>query len=61
VVIGTPGRINSLVDSAVLCLDHIQIFVLDEADKLFESCFSKDVSFLCCIFILLIKHIDFRY
>jgi len=44
VVIGTPGRINSLVDSAVLCLDHIQIFVLDEADKLFESCFSKDIS-----------------
>lgn len=43
-VIGTPGRIRSLVDSGVLHLEHLQILVMDEADKLLESCFYKDVS-----------------
>ncbi|GJQ15940.1 hypothetical protein GpartN1_g7731.t1 [Galdieria partita] len=43
IVIGTPGRIRNLVDSAVLPLEHIQMLIMDEADKLLESCFYKDL------------------
>ncbi|EME26559.1 ATP-dependent RNA helicase [Galdieria sulphuraria] len=43
VVIGTPGRIRNLIDSAILHLQHIQMLIIDEADKLLESCFWKDL------------------
>lgn len=42
VAIGTPGRLNSLIESGDMSLCHVKLFVLDEADKLMEkSIFSQ--------------------
>ncbi|KAK3912902.1 putative ATP-dependent RNA helicase DDX20 [Frankliniella fusca] len=37
VAIGTPGRLNSLIESGDMSLCHVRLFVLDEADKLMEK------------------------
>lgn len=34
IVIGTPGRLASLIESGALDLSAVQFFVLDEADQL---------------------------
>lgn len=45
VVIGTPGRIADHIDSGTkLHFKHLQFLVLDEADRLFEPCFSANLS-----------------
>ena len=36
VVVGTPGRLKALIKEKLLSLDHVKIFVLDEADKLLD-------------------------
>ena len=33
VVVGTPGRINDLIQEMTLDLGNVQFFVLDEADR----------------------------
>ena len=43
IVVGTPGRIKSLLDTEHLKTDHIRLLVLDEADKLMESAFKGDI------------------
>ena len=42
-VIGTPGRILDLLNRGALTLDHIQFFVLDEADTMLDMGFIEDV------------------
>lgn len=37
VVVGTPGRIKALVSKKELDLSNVQIFVLDECDKMLEE------------------------
>jgi ATP-dependent RNA helicase UAP56/SUB2 len=37
VVVGTPGRILALVKNKSLDLSNLQIFVLDECDKMLEE------------------------
>lgn len=37
VVVGTPGRILALVKNKALDLSNLQIFVLDECDKMLEE------------------------
>jgi ATP-dependent RNA helicase UAP56/SUB2 len=37
VVVGTPGRIKALVNRKDLDLSNLQIFVLDECDKMLEE------------------------
>lgn len=46
VVVGTPGRICSLVDSENLKLHAISVIVLDEADRLLSRAFQNDVQFI---------------
>ncbi len=46
VVIGTPGRIIDFYKQKLLSLDHIQATVLDEADRMFDLGFIKDIRFL---------------
>lgn len=42
IAIGTPGRLNSLIETGDMLLGHVRLFVLDEADKLMEeSIFSQ--------------------
>ena len=46
VVIGTPGRIIDYFKQHVFDLRHIQVAVLDEADRMFDLGFIKDIRFL---------------
>ena len=46
VLIGTPGRIIDYYKQNVFKLDSIEILVLDEADRMFDLGFIKDIRFL---------------
>ncbi|KAK6747841.1 hypothetical protein RB195_000811 [Necator americanus] len=46
IVIGTTGRICQMVQNGNLNMDSIDLFILDEADKLMEECFQKDINYL---------------
>jgi len=37
IVVGTPGRIKALVGRKDLDLSNVQVFVLDECDKMLEE------------------------
>ena len=37
IVIGTPGRILQLVKDKALILDNLQVFILDECDKMMDE------------------------
>lgn len=43
VIIGTPGRIKDLMDRRVLRLQNVNTFVLDEADRMCDMGFVKDI------------------
>jgi len=43
VVIGTPGRINDLIQQRVLNLHDVSILVLDEADRMFDMGFAPQI------------------
>ena len=46
VLIGTPGRIIDYFKQQVFDLRHIQVAVMDEADRMFDLGFIKDIRFL---------------
>jgi ATP-dependent RNA helicase RhlB len=46
VLIGTPGRIIDYYKQHVFDLRHIQVAVLDEADRMFDLGFIKDIRFI---------------
>ncbi|MGY6276015.1 ATP-dependent RNA helicase RhlB [Methylomonas sp. MgM2] len=46
IIIGTPGRIIDFYKQGSFTLDHIQVMVLDEADRMFDLGFIKDIRFL---------------
>ncbi|KAJ8670528.1 hypothetical protein QAD02_001787 [Eretmocerus hayati] len=46
IAIGAPGRIKHLTNKGYLNLDHVRLFVLDEADKLMEESFQKDINYI---------------
>lgn len=43
VIIGTPGRINDLIERKVLRLGNVSTFVLDEADRMCDMGFERDI------------------
>ena len=43
IVIATPGRLIDLGQQGILRLDHVGIFVLDEADRMLDMGFIRDV------------------
>lgn len=43
VIIGTPGRIKDLIDRRVLRLQNVTTFVLDEADRMCDMGFVRDI------------------
>ncbi|KAF8934726.1 DEAD (Asp-Glu-Ala-Asp) box polypeptide 20 [Haplosporangium gracile] len=47
IVVGTPGRVLSLVETGHLDTSHIRLFVMDEADKLMEDLYRDDVFKIC--------------
>jgi len=46
ILIGTPGRLIDYYKQKVLDLSHIQVMVLDEADRMFDLGFISDVRYL---------------
>src|SRR6202049_3404458 len=46
VLIGTPGRIIDYLKQHVFDLRHIQVAVMDEADRMFDLGFIKDIRFI---------------
>lgn len=44
IVVGTPGRVLSLIKKKVLDLANIKIFVLDECDKMLEETGMNSIS-----------------
>jgi ATP-dependent RNA helicase DeaD len=45
-VVGTPGRVIDLVNRRELKLDHVEILVLDEADRMLDMGFIDDIKFI---------------
>ena len=43
IIIGTPGRLNDLLNRRALNLDNIRHFVLDEADRMLDMGFINDI------------------
>lgn len=43
VLVATPGRLNDLIQQGFIKLDAIEIFVLDEADRMLDMGFVQDV------------------
>ena len=43
VVVGTPGRIYDLIDKNFLNVDHMKMFVMDEADEMLSKGFIEQV------------------
>ena len=46
IIIGTPGRIIDFYRQKAFSLDNIQVMVLDEADRMFDLGFIKDIRYL---------------
>lgn len=46
IIIGTPGRIIDFYRQNAFSLNHVQVMVLDEADRMFDLGFIKDIRFL---------------
>ncbi len=45
-VVATPGRMIDLYKSKTLSLDDIEIFVIDEADRMFDMGFAPDITYI---------------
>ncbi|HET6402881.1 MAG TPA: DEAD/DEAH box helicase [Candidatus Kapabacteria bacterium] len=43
IVVATPGRLLDLMDQGYVDLSHVEIFVLDEADRMLDMGFVRDV------------------
>ncbi|MEG0763912.1 MAG: DEAD/DEAH box helicase [Oscillospiraceae bacterium] len=43
ILVATPGRLNDLVNQGFIKLDRVEIFVLDEADRMLDMGFVHDV------------------
>ncbi len=43
IIVGTPGRVKDLIDRRVLRLQAVNTFVLDEADRMCDMGFEKDI------------------
>lgn len=46
ILIGTPGRIIDYLKQGVFNLDQVEVVVLDEADRMFDLGFIKDIRYL---------------
>jgi len=46
ILIGTPGRIIDYFKQGVFKLDYVQVAILDEADRMFDLGFIKDIRYL---------------
>lgn len=45
-IVATPGRMIDLYKSKTFSLDSIEIFVIDEADRMFDMGFAPDIMYI---------------
>eukprot|EP01083_Nonionella_stella_P086484 240309_1 len=43
IIVGTPGRVNSMINKNVLKLNNLQLFILDEADEMLSRGFKEQI------------------
>merc|ERR1719295_1816645 len=43
IVVGTPGRVNDMINRNALRLDKLRIFILDEADEMLSRGFKDQI------------------
>lgn len=43
IVVATPGRLNDLINQKVIDISHVEIFILDEADRMLDMGFINDI------------------
>lgn len=43
IAVGAPGRVKHLISEGLMNVSAVRLFVLDEADKLMEESFRKDI------------------
>ncbi|CAK9833346.1 Probable ATP-dependent RNA helicase DDX20 [Anthophora retusa] len=46
IAVGAPGRIRHLIDKGFLKVENVRLVVFDEADKLMETSFQKDINYI---------------
>ena len=46
IVVGTPGRVIDLLERGTLNLSHVEILVLDEADRMLDMGFIEDIEYI---------------
>jgi ATP-dependent RNA helicase RhlE len=46
IIIGTPGRVKDLIDRHVIRLGNISTFILDEADRMCDMGFARDIRYI---------------
>ena len=46
ILVGTPGRVKDLIERGFLKLDSVDMFVLDEADRMLDMGFIEDIEFI---------------
>ncbi|KAF3426970.1 hypothetical protein E2986_04234 [Frieseomelitta varia] len=46
IAVGAPGRVRHLIDKGFLKVENVRLFILDEADKLMETSFQKDINYI---------------
>lgn len=49
ILIATPGRLNDLINQKLITLSNVEIFVLDEADRMLDMGFIHDVKKLIAV------------
>ena len=50
ILVATPGRLLDLMNQGYVHLDHLEIFILDEADRMLDMGFIQDVKKLIRVF-----------
>nr|CAD7262767.1 unnamed protein product [Timema shepardi] len=46
IAVGAPGRIKHLIEAGCMKTDFVRLFVMDEADKLMDDTFVKDINYI---------------
>ncbi len=46
ILIGTTGRVIDYMKQRIISLDHVQVVVLDEADRMFDLGFIRDIRYI---------------